>query len=250
MTWNSIMGFISTLALFFPILLILILRLGTYKSFPILLFYYLTVFTYNLMEEGYINASADVLYFWGISNNLLDIPLILMFLSYFSPSALFTKRLKALILLYILFEIIVVSLVGFNVNAITIILGPGLLMVFSLSIYFFIRHSKVVITNPKALGKTLIVASLAFAYGCYGFLYIMFYIVKTSLVADVFLIYFFVITFSSICLCLGIIFERKRIQKLFELKKARKELHDIYKDSKPVNPFRTPMLDFDREPWN
>lgn len=250
MTWNSIMGFISTLALFLPILLILALRLGTYRSFPILLFYYLTVFIYNLLEEGYINTGADVVYFWGIANNLLDTPLILLFLSYFSPSVFFTNRLKILISLYIVFEIIVVSLVGFNVDAITIILGPGILIAFSLSLYFFIRQSKVVITNRKALGKTLITAALAFAYGCYGFLYVMFYIIKTPLVADVFLIYFFVITFSSICICSGIIFERKRIQKLFEMKKARKELHTIYKDTKSSNPFRTPMLDFDREPWN
>ena len=149
-----------------------------------------------------------------------------------------------------IFELIVISTVGFNIEAITIILGPGILIVFSLSLYFFIRHSKVVITNRKALGKTLIVASLAFAYGCYGFLYVMFYILKTPLVADVFLIYFFVNTFSSICICTGIVFERKRIQKLFELKKARKELHHIYKDSTPTTPFRTPMLDFDIEPWN
>ena len=250
MTWNSIMGFISTLALFLPILLILVLRLGTYRSFPILLFYFLTVFIYNLMKEGYINANADVVYFWGICNNLLDAPLMLMFLSYFSPSAMFTRRLKILILLYIVFELSVILLVGFNVEAITYILGPGLLIVFALCLFFFIRQSKVVITNKKAMGKTLIVASQAFAYGCYGILYVLFYIIKTPLIADAFLIYFIVVTLSSIFLCTGITFERKRIQKLFELKKARKELHNIYKDSKPTSPFRTPMLDFDREPWN
>ena len=100
------------------------------------------------------------------------------------------------------------------------------------------------------MGKTLIVASQVFAYGCYGILYVLFYIIKTPLIADAFLIYFIVVTLSSLFLSTGIVFERKRIQKLVELKKARKDLHNIYKDSKRTTPFRTPMLDFDREPWN
>ena len=250
MTWNSIMGFVSTLALFLPILLILALRLGTYRSFPVLLIYYTIVFINNLITEHFIQPNADVVYFWGISTNLMDAPLMLLFISYFSTSAVFSRQLKILILSFLAFEFFVVLLVGFNVRAITIILGPGILIVFALCLFFFIRQSKIVITNRKALGKTLISASQVFAYGCYGFLYVLFYVNKNPMVADTFLLYFFALTFSSMILCTGIIFERKRIQKLFELKKARKELHAIYKDTKPSVPFRTAMLDFDREPWN
>jgi hypothetical protein len=250
MTWNSIMGFISTIALFTPLLLILVLRLGVYRSFPFLFIYYLNVFIYTLMKQGYIRTTADVAYGWGITINLLDAPLMLMFLFYFSTSAIFTRRLKILIPSLLVFELSVVLLVGFNVKALTIVLAPGILIVFALSLFFFIRHSKTVITNRKAIGKTMIAASLVFAYGCYGMLYMLFYVIKTPMIADAFLIYFIVVTVSSLFLCTGIVFERKRIQKLFELKKARKELHDIYKDTKPAAPFRAPMLDFDREPWN
>lgn len=250
MTWNSIMGFVSTLALFLPILLILALRLGAYRSFPILIIYFTIVFINNLMNEGYIHPNTDVVYFWGISINLLDAPLMLLFLSYFSTSAEFSRRLIIIILSFLVFELSVVLLYGFNVRAVTIILGPGILLVFGLCLLFFIRQAKIVITNRKALGKILIVSSLVFAYGCYGILYVLFYVIKTPWVADTFLLYFIVLTFSSIVLCTGIIFERKRVQKLFELKKARKELHEIYKDVKPSTPFRTAMLDFDREPWN
>jgi hypothetical protein len=247
MTWNSIMGVISTLALFLPILLILALRLGAYRSFPILIIYFTIVFLNNLMNEGYIHSNADVVYFWGISINLLDAPLMLLFLTYFSPSVAFSRRLIILILSFLVFELTVVLLFGFNVRAITIVLGPGILIVFALCLLFFIRQAKIVITNRKAMGKILIASSLVFAYGCYGIIYVLFYIIKTPMIADTFLLYFIVVTFSSLFLCTGIIFERKRIQKLFELKKARKELHDIYKDSKPSAPFRTAMLDFDRD---
>jgi hypothetical protein len=250
MTWNSIMGFVSTLALFLPILLLLALRLGAYRSFPILVIYFSIVFINNLMNEGFIHPHPDVVFFWGISINLLDAPLMLMFLSYFSTSVAFSKRLKILILSFLVFEFVVVLLVGFNVRAITIVLGPGVFLVFGLSLLFFIRQAKLVITNHKAVGKILIISSLVFAYGCYGILYILFYVIKTPQIADTFLLYFIAITFSSIILCAGILFERKRIQKLFELKKARKELHAIYKDAKPSASFRTAMLDFDRELWN
>jgi len=250
MTWNSIMGFVSTIALFLPILLILALRLGSYRSFPVLLIYLTIVLINNLMNEHFIQPNADVVYFWGVTANLLDAPLMLLFLTYFSTSAVFSRRLIILILCFLTFELTVVLLVGFNVRAITIVLGPGILIAFALCLFIFIRHAKIVITNHKATGKILIASSLVFAYGCFGILYILFYVIKTPLIADTFLLYYIVLTFTSITLCTGIVFERKRIQKLFELKKARKELHDIYKDTKAPTSFRTAMLDFDREPWN
>jgi hypothetical protein len=250
MTWNSVMGFISTITLFLPILLLLAFRLGTYRSFPFLVVYYSMVFVYNLMTEGFIQANAGLFHGWGLFNNLLDAPVMLLFLTYFSPSTTFTKRLKLFIVSFFLFETTVVLLVGFNVDAITIILGPGLLTVFALCLYLFIRLSKIAVINRKAIGKTLITASLAFAYGSYFILYMLYYVFKTPHIADTFLIYFLVTTFSSLFLCAGIIFERKRIQKLFELKKARKELLDVYKDTTKAIPFRTAMLDFETESWN
>ncbi|HEY6064202.1 MAG TPA: hypothetical protein VIV35_11365, partial [Chitinophagaceae bacterium] len=198
----------------------------------------------------YIRVNADVVRVWGLGNNLLDAPLMLLFLGYFSSSVIFTRRLKILILSFIVFELSVVLLVGFNIGAITIILGPGIFIVFALCLFLFVRQSKIVITNRKSLGKTLITASFVFAYGCYGILYTLYYVFKTEYVEDTFLIYFLVTTFSSLILCTGILFERKRIQKLLELKKARKELHIIYKDVTKPSSFRTAMLDFDREPWN
>jgi hypothetical protein len=139
---------------------------------------------------------------------------------------------------------------GLNVEAITIILGPGILTVFSFCLFFFVRQSRITIMHRKATGKALITASLVFAYGCYGLIYMLYYVFKTPHVADTFLIYFLVATFSSAILCTGIIIERKRVQKLNEVKIARKELADIYKDTKTAAPFRTAMLDFDRDPWN
>lgn len=249
MTWNSVMGLISTVALFLPILLILTFRLGAYKTFPALVCYYVIVFSYNLMTEGYIKTSPEIMRNWSICNNLLDAPLMLLFLTYFSTSQAFTKKMKIIIAVLVGFEITVLLLKGFTTEAITITLGPSLLTVAFFCTYFFIRKTKITITHHKAAGKAIIAASLLFAYGCYTIIYLMYYVFKTPYVADTFLVYFLVATFSSLLMCSGLIIERRRIQKLHELLHTRKELTALYKDAKRAAPLRTAMLDFDKDQW-
>ena len=239
MNWNSIMGLISTIALFLPAGLIIMMRLSGYKSFPALLIYYFFVFFYNVLSEGYISANTNVIFYWGLTNNLLDAPLMLFFLTYFSSIASFSRRMKIIILFFIAFETVVVLLCGYTVKAATIIMAPGLLLVLSFCSYFFFRQTKITIMHGKAIGKALIIASLLFAYGCYAIIYLMYYVFKTQYVADTFLVYFLVTTFSSLLMCAGLIIERKRVQKLEELKVTRRELSIVYKETSTDAPLRT-----------
>jgi hypothetical protein len=262
MTWNNILGLLSTLALCFPILFIFIFKLSTYRSFPALLFYYISVFIYNLLTEGYITASADVVYYWGIVNNLMDVPLMLYFLTYFSPSKRFQQRMKVIVCGFLVWETAILVLKGFTIDAITIILAPGLPLIFCYCIYFFTRQVKLAIVHRKATGKAMMVSALLFAYGCYTIVYLMYYVFKAHLdgdnkvkpdyVEDTFLIYFMVTIISSILVSTGLIIERKRIRKLNELKITRKELSAIYPaETKRTVPLRTVLLDFDKEQhWN
>lgn len=250
MTWNSVMGFISSLALFSPILFILLFRLGSYKSFPALLAYYTVTFIYNLLTEGYITVNNNIINNWSICNNLLDAPLMLMFLTYFSTSPTLKRRMQISIVTILILEVGVVLAVGFNTKAVTIFLGPALLTVFAYCLHFFVRQTKIAIMHHKGMGKAVIAASLLFAYGCYTIIYLMYYVFKTPYVADTFLVYFLVATFSSLLMCAGIFLERKRVQKLNELKITRKELSAIYPETKTAAPLRTAMLDFDKDQWN
>ncbi len=250
MTWNSTMGLISSIALFLPIFFLLIFRLGTYKSFPALVAYYIIVFVYNLLTEGYITASDGLIDNWNICNNLLDAPLMLLFLTYFSTSASLTRKMNITIAAVMLFELGVVLAVGFNTEAVTIFLGPALLIVFGFSLRFFAHYTKIAIVNQKGTGKAVMAASLLFAYGCYTIIYLMYYVFKTPNVDDTFLIYFLVATISSVAMSTGIIIERKRIQKLNELKITRKELSAMYPETKTTTPLRTAMLDFDKDQWS
>lgn len=260
MSWNNIMGFISTFALFMPVLFILLFRLGTYRSFPVLLLYYVTVLFYNMLTQGYIKADKELINNWGLFNNLLDAPLMLYFLTYLSSSKTMLHRMKLVILSCIIFELLVVLINGLNIKTITIILAPGIALVLAYCLYFFNRYAKHAVMHHKATGKAMIASSLLFAYGCYSFLYLMYYIFKAHLnsnnkpdpqyLNDTFLIYFMVTTFSSILISVGIIIESKRIQKLKELKVTRRELATIYTETRRTAPFRKVLLDFDKEHWN
>jgi len=250
MSWSSTLGLISSIALFLPVLFILLFKLGGYKTFPALLIYYFTVFFYNLLSLNYIHTGEDTTRYWGIANNLLDAPLMLTFLSYFSTTASLSKRIKQLILVFMVFELAIICWKGLTITAITIIMGPGLLLVIGFCVHFFVKQSKIAMMNGKAMGKAVMAASLLFAYGCYALIYVIYYVLKSPYIEHTFLIYFLVTTFSSLLLCAGIFIERKRIYKLNEAKIARKELAAIYKDAIPSASFsRGPMLDFDKDAW-
>jgi len=249
MTWNYMMGLISTIALSLPILTIIATKLYGYRSFPALLIYYIIAVGDNFLTLGYIHADKAFVRYYGLTNNFLETPLILIFLTYFSTSPELTRRMKILILAFAAYEIIIISIFGFNLNAITITIGSGLLLLLSFCVIFFVRQTKITIMHRKATGKALIAGSFLFSFGCYSIIYLMYYIFKTPK-AETLLVYFLVTIFSSTLICAGIIIERKRVQKLNELKLTRKELSIIYKDNTPATPKKTIMLDFDKEQWN
>ena len=228
MNWFNVVGIIATFSLLLPVIIILAFRLAWYKSFPALLVYYTITFGYNLFSLGFFKIDKVFMDYYGPLNNFLDAPLMLSFMTYFSKTALFRKKMKLVIPVFVLFEIIVIAIYGFNVTATIIVLGPGLLLVLCFSLLFFIHQAKITIIHQKAAGKALIVASLLFAYGGYSFIYVVYYLLKTPYKTDTFLVYYLITIFSSLLIATGIIFERKRVRELMELQTARKELKVIY----------------------
>jgi hypothetical protein len=228
MTWFDVVGLISTSALLVPIIIILALRLAWYKSFPALLAYYIIVFSFDLVSLDFIKADKNFVYYYGVANNFLDAPLMLSFMTYFSKTASFRKKMKLLIPAFLLLEILTISIYGFNIQAAIVVMAPGLLLVLGLSLLFFIHQAKLTIAHQKAAGKAFMVAALLFAYGGYSFIYVVYYLLKTPYKTDTFLVYFLVNIFSTLLLSAGIIIERKRVRQLTELQTARQELRVIY----------------------
>ncbi|HYM94374.1 MAG TPA: hypothetical protein VET23_09570 [Chitinophagaceae bacterium] len=250
MNWKDAMGFVSTLTFLLPIIIIFALRLQRLKCFLALAIYYLLSFSSNLMAENYIHVSADFKRFFGIINNLMELPLIFTFMAYFSLSPLFAKRIRHAVLIFLLFEVIVTLILGFNKTSMIIIMAPGLSLILFFTIWFSLRQIKITITQGKSTGKALMISSLLFAYSCYALIYILFYLLKSQEISDIFVMYFFAGTLSTLVLSAGIMIENKRIKKLEELKITRKELSMIYGESSGEKTTSVKIAFIEKENWN
>lgn len=255
MNWFNAMGLISTIALFLPIIMLIAFKLAWYKSFPALLFYYVLMLSYNLASLHYFGLNDPTFEsYHKITNHIVEIPVILLFFTYFSKTVAFRKNLLIANAIFIAFEIGIISIFGYTSKAITIIMAPGLALILFLSSLFFLHQVKIAVIHHKAVGKAIMVASLLFAYAGYSFVYVVDYIVETPYKEDVYLIYFLVTIVTSIPMCVGIYFERRRVQQLSELQTTRQELKKIYGseggDNSSSGPFGRVALNYDNDQWN
>lgn len=223
------MGIIFTSAFLIPIALIIFYRLFNFRSYLALGIYYLLIFFDALIMQHFIEAGDNFSKFYEVTHDLLRVPLLLIFFTYFSPHPLVTKRMLYTGLAFIAYEIMITSIIGYNKEALTLIIGPGLLVILFFSSWFFIRQIKVTINNKKAIGKAVILSSFLFAIGCYIIIYIMHFIIRTPDTTDVYIMYLISSAVSAVVLSAGLVIENKRIQKLKELLVTRQELRMIYK---------------------
>ncbi len=254
MLFFNIMGYISTVALAGPVLFILFCRLSIYKTFPLLLLYYTSQFFFNLISLGLIRPDETVTHNYGYIANLLDAPVMMLFISMYAPSRLFLKRLKWGILAFLLYEGVLLSLVGYNKLSNIIAMGTGIALMIILGLYFFRKQIKTGAIFKKNPGRLWISAAVTFTYCAYAIVYTLFYLTNVERVDyAAFILYFFSTFFSTTAFCVGIYHEGLRVKKLKELRQSRRELHEIYKAPKKairVTPVQTALLDFDKDLWN
>jgi hypothetical protein len=233
MSLHSILGIISSIVLFIPFILILILRLFTHRSFLALSVYYLAAGVYNLITQNVVDAPLWFSRPIGIINNLLDAPLMLLFLIFFSTSSQMTRRITTTIFIFLAFEAVIMVIFGFSIRTVKIILGPDIAIILVLSFLFFLRNVRLAITNQKSLGKAIMVSSVFLAYSIFSLVYIFYYLLKNKQYKqDAQLVYYLVTLLSAVLMSIGIFIENKRIKKLSELKYTRKELATLYGQTK------------------
>ena len=108
MNWHDAIGILSTLALFTPVFIIVVTKLIRYKQYFPLFIYCLLAFGFNLMTEHLVSVPKSIERFYGITNNLTDMPLMLGFLLFQIPSSVQRKRIKILLGAFIVFEIVLI----------------------------------------------------------------------------------------------------------------------------------------------
>ena len=232
MNWHDAIGILSTLALFTPVFIIVVTKLIRYKQYFSLFIYCLLAFGFNLMTEHLVNVPKNVERFYGITNNITDMPLMLGFLLFQIPSSVQKKRMKILLGAYIVFEIVLIIMYGITIKTIKITMGPGLMIVFGYSLYYFVYTVKRSFIHNKFVGKAIVASALTFAYGCFIIIYLMHYIFNLQDLSNLFLIYYFITIIYCIILSVGLYIESKRKKKLYELIITRKELMSFFADEK------------------
>ncbi|HEU4632625.1 MAG TPA: hypothetical protein VFS22_01490 [Flavisolibacter sp.] len=224
MNWNTLVGVTATVSLFLPVAAILYYKLYQHRSLAALLISYLITALYNLMSEGLIPLSASFQRGFGVVNNYLDIPLMLTALLFFCPIKQKQRTVHIITAVFIAYEIVIACLFGLNPKAVIYIMGPGLALILIYSFYLFARHIKITVEFGKNAGRTLMLVSILFAYGCYAIVYYFYYILETQAVADVFTLYYITSFVSAIIMTIGLHLIRRRMRQLQEVKNTRREL--------------------------
>src|SRR6185503_20195864 len=217
MNWHNAIGILSTIALFAPVFIIVATSLIRYKQYLPLFIYCALAFGFNLMTEHLVNVPKVVERYYGIINNLTDMPLMLSFLMFHIPSSVQVKRMKILLGAFIVFEIILIILYGITIKTITLTMGPGLVIVFGFALYFFVYTVKRSFFHSKFVSKAIMASAITFAYGCFFIVFLMHYVLELPDIPNLFLIYYFITIIYCGLLAVGLYMESRLKNKLEEL---------------------------------
>jgi hypothetical protein len=224
MNWNAIPGVACITSLFLPVTVIIYNRFYQHRSLAALLAYYVLVIFYLAISEGLIPLPESFRINYGILTNYLDVPLMLTTLLFFCPNKQKQSLVRMLILSYVFYEIVITAIHGYRASTIKYVMGPGLLLVLVYSFYLFLRQVKFTIIHGKNHGRTIMLASILFAYFCYALIYYFYYILRTPYKADTLLLYFISTFVSATVMAIGLHMMRRRIRELRSLKVTRREL--------------------------
>lgn len=202
---DAILGTASSLLLVVTIILLLVNVKEGKHYFLALAFYLAQIVFLNMLSTNLIAVPDRFRFYFGIWNNLLDLPLMMLFLQYFAKDQKARKWLMYITGAYILFDLIVYLIMGMTIPSLTIIIGPGLAIVTAISFYFFVDRLKLAIASHCETGKAFLTGAIVFAYLCFTLIYILFYLMKSTYISDIYAIYYITFIILSGCLSTGLL---------------------------------------------
>jgi hypothetical protein len=228
MSWNALFGVACIVSFCLPLAVIVYNRFYTHKSLAALFVYYTLAIADNIMAQQIIFVPKDVTRTFMIVNNYLDVPLMLVTLLYFCPNRQKQTVVNIIAGTFLTYEIIIAFMFGLTTKAIIYIMGPGLIIILIYALYLFIRQVKFSIMNGKNVGRTMMLASIFFAYGSYTLIYFFYYILKTPYKSDTLLLYFISSIVASVLMAVGLHMMRKRMKELKDIQLTRRELATFF----------------------
>jgi hypothetical protein len=228
MSWNALFGVACIISFCLPLAIIIYNRFYTHKSLAALFVYYTLALADNIMAQQIIFVPQNFTRTFEIVNNYLDVPLMLMTLLYFCPNKQKQNVVNIIAGMFLAYEIVIAFVFGLTVKAIIYIMGPGLIVILLYAFYLFIRQVKFSIMNGKNVGRTLMLASIFFAYGSYTLIYFFYYILRTPYKSDTLLLYFISSMVASVLMAIGLHMMRKRMKELRDIRITRRELASFF----------------------
>ena len=210
----------------FPVVLILIKKQFSIPFIALVIYFFFTSI-YNFLIIAFPDFPKDIRRVLGVSNNFLDAPLMLLFLSHFTLSAGVKKMIRISLLAFLVFEVGIVFLYGFSVKSISIFSGPGLIIVLSFSFYFFTRYISLTIIHKREVAKTLMISGILFAYAVYFMVYLFYYVLETPNKMDAFIIYLLASLAASILLTAGLLSQKRAVPKEMLEEKGKLKVHRL-----------------------
>ena len=204
-------------------LLLINFREGRY-SFIALACYLAQIVFLDLVSTKVIQLEDLTTFYIGTVNNLLDAPLILFFLLYFSKSEKTNRMIYLSIGTLLCYDIILYLTMGLTNRFLTFVIGPGLFVVTVFAFYFFVDQLKAAMYHRKEVGKAFISGGLVFTYACFLFIYLMFYVLHSDHLKDIYMIYHITFITLAVSLIIGItIIMKARFIKPKPVQRPRKE---------------------------
>jgi hypothetical protein len=205
-------GLLTIACMLLPVVVVLVRKQFNAGLIALSIYFFTTSF-YNFLLVLFPEFPKPVMTYLGIFSNLVDAPLMLLFLWHFTTSQRTSKLIKISLLAFLCFEFVTLAVYGFSVKAIAVFSGPGLLIVLSFSFFFFSHHVKTAIMHRKDIAKTLMISGILFGYAVYFIVYLFYYVMQTPNRIDALFIYFFASIIASILLSSGLLSEKKMLPK-------------------------------------
>jgi hypothetical protein len=222
------MGILSAFAFFIPVLLIFLLKLTDNKSLVALLCYFFITGVYNLIGVAILKVPVHIEETLFVISNYLDAPLMMIGLIFFCTTAQRRKTIYYSLGFFVTYEIVIGIIHGFTSASVFYIMGPGILLLLAYSIFFFTHYVKLSIEKNTGYGKTFMITSIVFAYGCYAMIYFFYYLQKSSPMDDVFFIYYIASFVASVLMSIGLIIYKKRLKQFKDIELTRRELRIFF----------------------
>ncbi len=224
----SIMGVLSAFAFLMPVAIIAFYRLLSNSSLIALFFYFLLAAVYNLINLGIIAVPLKWEAGFHVIIKYLNTPLMLMTLRFFCTNMIEKRRLDISLVIFIVYELVIMYLFGFNSEGFVYIIGPGILMMLIYSCYFFSTWVRAGFEKKKGFGKTYMITSILFANGCYAMVYCFHYFQEATAIRDVFLIYHIASLLASVVMSIGLYIYTQRVKQVYDVLLTRKELQAFF----------------------